>query len=134
GRHPQRELGAGGVTEDRDAAEVEVVDGRQGDEMVDGPRRVLAGGRPATPRPDPAVLGVPGGDAPVGEVESEAVHQVALPGVVPEPAVEEDDDRVGAGSGREPEVALLAGPGTVGQRVGTLVAAAGEVTQAVAGG
>ena len=122
------------MPEDGDATEVEPVDGGQGGQMVGGPGGVLAGDRPPPAGADPAVLRVPGGDAPGGEVDREAVHEVAFPGVVPEPAVEQHHHRVGTGAGRRPEVALLAGVGAVGQRVGGLAQPAGQEEDGVAGG
>src|SRR5207248_3297478 len=122
------------VAEHRHPAEVEVVDGGQGQEMLGGPVAVVGRSGPPAAGADPAVLDVPGGEAPAGEVEGETVHEVAFPGVVPEPAVEEDHDRVATGGGGQPQVALLAGLGPVAQRVRAAVAAAGQEQDAVPAG
>ena len=79
-------------------------------------RPVRPGGGPPTARPHPPVLQIPGGHAPAGQVGGQAVHEVPLPGVVPEPAVDQNCHRVGPVAGRAPEVAHLAGAVAVGER------------------
>jgi hypothetical protein len=122
------------MADEGDPPEVEPVHGGEGGEVVGGPGGVLPRRRPASAGADPAVLHVPDGDAAAGEVGGEAIHQVAFPGVVPEPAVEQDGDGVGPLPVGAPEVAFLARLGAVCEFVEGAAVAPGEEEERVPAG
>jgi hypothetical protein len=107
-RQPEGEVAAGRVTDGHGAPEIQVVLPGKATQRVDSPGNIEKRAGPATSFvADAPVLDVPGGDARPGERRAEVtgVSQVVLS--APEPAVEDDGDRVWpAGSGK-PEIAEL---------------------------
>ena len=118
GREPERELAAGRVAEGDDAAEVERMLLRGLAQVVGPAGHVLERARPAAPGvAEAAVLEAPRRVALGGERRGEAAHVVEAPRRLPAAAVDDDHDRVRAGTLRQPQLGHLLRRRAVGDRV-----------------
>ena len=116
-REPERELPAGRVAEGDDAVQVERVLPRGLAQVVGAAPRLRACPASRPPVPEAPVLQAPRRVALGGESRREAAQLVEGPGRLPAAAVDEDHDRVRAGSVRQPQLGHLLRRRAVGDRV-----------------
>lgn len=116
---PQGKLPSGGVADGRHPGEIQARVVQQ-PEVIDGRGHVIEGRRPAASLipAEPAVLDVPGGDAPTGKVGGERPRRHLAVRGMPVPAMQHDRDGEGTVAARHVQVGhlhlMVVGVGVVG--------------------